>query len=112
MKSERISDVDAQKRRMAACTLPGAGEHAAAVCGGAASCTVPRIFLYRGLALDGEQEMILLVTGLTRNDRAMEFIRLCGCNGLEFAGVLLPEDTDELQRQAEALLRSEQKERL
>ena len=59
-----------------------------------------------------EQEMILLVTGLTRNDRAMEFIRLCGCTEyLDCAGVLLAEDTNHLQKQAEMLLRAERKER-
>ena len=71
-----------------------------------------RAFSFTEDCFGREQEMILLVTGPTRNDRAMEFIRLCGCTEyLEFAGVMLPEDTDELQRQAEALLRSEQKER-
>ena len=49
--------------------------------------------------------MILLVTGLTRNERAMDFIRLCGCpEYLDCAGVLLPEDTDHLQKQARQLL--------
>lgn len=59
-----------------------------------------------------EQEMILLVTGLTRNDRAMDFIRLCGCpEYLDCAGVLLAEDTDRLQERARQLLKQEAKER-
>ena len=60
-----------------------------------------------------EQEMILLVTGLTRNDRVIAFIRLCGCTEyLDCASVLLAEDTSHLQKQAEALLQAEQKERI
>ena len=51
MKSERISAVDAQNAWLR--TLSGAAEHGGRQCGGAASCTVPRIFLYRGLLWTG-----------------------------------------------------------
>ncbi|MFR3321607.1 MAG: hypothetical protein ACLTSZ_11330 [Lachnospiraceae bacterium] len=113
MKSERISDVDAQNA-WAACTLPGAGEHAAAVCGGAASRAPSRAFSFTEDCFGREQEMILLVTGLTRNDRAMEFIRLsaaarntwsspaCCCRRIRMS----------CKDRRQALLRSEQKERL
>ena len=110
MKSERISAVDAQNAWLRAHfqELVNTRQQCVEVLHHALS----RAFSFTEDCFGREQEMILLVTGLTRNDRAMEFIRLCGCTEyLEFAGVLLPEDTDELQRQAEALLRSEQKER-
>ena len=110
MKSERISAVDAQNAwlRVHFQELVSTRQQCVEVLHHALS----RAFSFTEDCFGREQEMILLVTGLTRNDRAMEFIRLCGCTEyLEFAGVLLPEDTDELQRQAEALLRSEQKER-
>lgn len=52
-----------------------------------------------------DQEMILLVTGLTRSAQAMHFIRLCGCpEYLECASILLPDDTKQLQEQAKRLL--------
>lgn len=64
-----------------------------------------RVFAFVEDCFGREQEMILLVTGLTRNERAMDFIRLCGCpEYLDCAGVLLPEDTDHLQKQARQLL--------
>ncbi len=110
MKSERISAVDAQNAWLRAHfqELVNTRQQCVEVMHHALS----RAFSFTEDCFGREQEMILLVTGLTRNGRAMEFIRLCGCTEyLEFAGVLLPEDTDELQRQAEALLRSEQKER-
>ena len=45
------------------------------------------------------QEMILLVSGLTKNRRAMDFIRVHGCpEYLKFSEVLVPEDADALQK--------------
>ena len=46
-----------------------------------------------------DQEMILLVSGLTKNRRAMDFIRVHGCpEYLKFSEVLVPEDADALQK--------------
>ena len=43
--------------------------------------------------------MILLVSGLTKNRRAMDFIRVHGCpEYLKFSEVLVPEDADALQK--------------
>ena len=46
-----------------------------------------------------DQEIILLVSGLTKNRRAMDFIRVHGCpEYLKFSEVLVPEDADALQK--------------
>ena len=109
-KSERISAVDAQNAWLW-CTLPGAGEHAAA--GVEVLHHAPsRAFSFTEDCFGREQEMILLVTGLTRND-CDGVHPVSGLHGIPgVRRLLLPEDTDEPQRQAEELLRSEQKERL
>lgn len=75
MKSERISAVDAQNAWLRAHfqELVNTRQQCVEVLHHALS----RAFSFTEDCFGREQEMILLVTGLTRNDRAMEFIRLC-----------------------------------
>ena len=109
LKAQRVSTREAQEAVLRACFQEQVRQRRVKV--EQLQEQLSRAFAFVSDCFGREQEMILLVTGLTRNDRAMDFIRLCGCpEYLDCAGVLLPEDTEDLQEQARQLLKKEAKE--
>lgn len=66
-----------------------------------------RAFGFAADCFGEEQELLLLVTGLTRSSRARAFIRMHGCpEYLRYAEALLTEETEELRQECRRLLES------